>query len=66
MMKKTIAGAMCAACILICAQAPAAPVRASSAAVAATMDARFAAIHRAEWQWRIKEQLARDESSTLR
>ena len=66
MMKQTIAGALCAAGILMFGQAQAATPRPAAAGaatkVAASMDARFAAIHRAEWQWRIKEQLADDES----
>jgi len=61
-MRQTIAGALCAAGILIFGQAQAASLRPAAAPAAAPMDARFAAIHRAEWQWRIKEQLARDES----
>ena len=62
MMKHAIAGALCAAGILMSGQAQAAPLRPAAAPAAASIDARFAAIHRAEWQWRIKEQLARDES----
>jgi uncharacterized protein (DUF885 family) len=55
MMRQTIACALSATGILL---AQAAPAAAGEPAAAA----RFAAIHRAEWQWRIKERLARDEA----
>ncbi|KQQ97084.1 DUF885 family protein [Massilia sp. Leaf139] len=71
MMKRRVAGALCAAGLMMASGAPAfgqKPVAARAAPTAAlraaaTMDARFSAIHRAEWQWRIKEGLARDESA---
>ena len=58
MMKQTLAAALCAAGILMGGQAPAAPARALAAAAATGADARFAAIHRTEWQWRVKQRLA--------
>ncbi|MFC5478885.1 DUF885 domain-containing protein [Massilia suwonensis] len=63
MRKQTVAAALCAASILMGAPAQAAPARAAVAPGAAGADARFAAIHRAEWQWRIKQGLAHDEAS---
>jgi uncharacterized protein (DUF885 family) len=51
MMKQTVAGALYAAGLLMFVQAQ-----------AASGDARFSAIHRAEWEWRVKERLASDES----
>ena len=60
MMKQTLAAALYAAGILIGGQALAAPARAVPAAAATGADARFAAIHRAEWQWRVKQRLADD------
>lgn len=65
MKRHTIACALGATGILLAQLAAAghAPApRGAAARAVATADARFAAIHRAEWQWRIKEQLARDES----
>ncbi len=64
MMKKTVAGALCAAGILMGGQAPAAPAATGAAAARAvtSADARFAALHRAEWQWRIKQGLANEDS----
>jgi uncharacterized protein (DUF885 family) len=59
MMKRTVAGALCAAGISLLVQAQAAPARALPAA---SSDARFTAIHRAEWAWRVKQRLASDES----
>lgn len=64
MMRQTMACALSAAGILLAQPAcatQAAPARAAAPGTA-TADARFAAIHRAEWQWRIKEGLARDEA----
>jgi uncharacterized protein (DUF885 family) len=57
MLKHTLAAALCLAGCVTFGPAQAAPARA-----AATADMRFGAIHRAEWQWRIRECLARDES----
>jgi uncharacterized protein (DUF885 family) len=66
MMKRSVAGALCAAGLSMLVQAQAAPARAAAdpavAGRAAAGDARFAAIHRAEWAWRVKERLASDES----
>ena len=64
MRKQIVAGALCAAGLALCGQAPAAPPRPKPAAasLAAAADLRFAAIHRAEWQWRVKQGLADDES----
>jgi uncharacterized protein (DUF885 family) len=69
MRKQTVAGALCAAGMLMLGQAEAAPGPARSGGVSAApvrstsaADARFAAIHRAEWAWRVKEHLASDES----
>jgi len=67
MRKQTVAGALCAAGILMFAQAAAGPARAGAVPAAplrstAAADARFAAIHRAEWAWRVKEQLADDDA----
>ena len=65
MTRQTIACALGAAGLLLAqvatAAAPPAPARAVSGN-AEPADARFAAIHQAEWQWRIKEGLARDEA----
>jgi uncharacterized protein (DUF885 family) len=69
MRKQSVASALCAAGLLMFGQAAAAagpalsgsdstvPVRSTAAA-----DARFAAIHRAEWAWRVKERLADEQS----
>ena len=62
MMKHTVAGALCATGLLLAGPAPAAAPGPAAARASASMDARFAAIHRAEWEWRIKEQLADDDS----
>jgi uncharacterized protein (DUF885 family) len=62
MMRQTVAGAFCAAGLLMCTGIRAAPAVPAALQQSAADDARFAAIHRAEWQWRIKERLARDES----
>ncbi|MGJ9416764.1 DUF885 domain-containing protein [Massilia sp. CMS3.1] len=65
MMTLTVAGALCAASILVAGQAQAAtgPGAAAPARTASlSADARFTAIHRAEWEWRIKGGLAVDES----
>jgi len=62
MMKHTVAAALCAG-ILMCGPAPAAPARAAPAPAAAGADARFAAIHRAEWQWRVQQRLAHDDAA---
>lgn len=62
MMKHTLAAALLAAGIVTLGQAACASPSAPAPARAANADTRFGAIHRAEWQWRIKERLARDES----
>ncbi|MFC5511991.1 DUF885 domain-containing protein [Massilia jejuensis] len=67
MMKPTVAGALCAAGILMLGQAGAVPAApAAPAALAAPRagapEARFAAIHRAEWRWRVQQGLVRGES----
>ncbi|MDB5791517.1 MAG: hypothetical protein JWQ80_1541 [Massilia sp.] len=65
MMKRTVAGALCAAGVLLCGQAQSAPAATKPAAAraASPADARFAAIHRAEWTWRIRQGLASDASA---
>jgi uncharacterized protein (DUF885 family) len=63
MMRQTLAGALCAAGIAMFGPAPAAQQPAvPSPAAASAADARFVAIHRAEWQWRVQQGLADDES----
>jgi uncharacterized protein (DUF885 family) len=63
MRKHTVAGALCAAGMLLFGQAGAAAAGPRTARLStAAADARFTAIHRAEWAWRVKEQLAGDES----
>jgi uncharacterized protein (DUF885 family) len=69
MSKQTVAVALCAAGMFMSGPAAAAPgpALAGQAAVAAprgasAADARFTAIHRAEWAWRIKERLESGES----
>jgi uncharacterized protein (DUF885 family) len=63
--KQHLAATLCAAGILTLGHAYGAPRTATPpASPVAAMDARFAAIYRAEWQWRIKEQLAHDESES--
>jgi uncharacterized protein (DUF885 family) len=63
MRKQIVAGALFAAGLALCGQTHAGPSRLTPAAPsAASADLRFAAIYQAEWQWRIKEGLADDES----
>jgi len=63
MMRQTLAGALCAAGMAMCGAAQAAdrPAPAALSAATAAADARFAALHRAEWQWRVAQGLADDE-----
>jgi len=62
MKRQTLAGALYAICIFACAAAGAAAPKAAPLRAAASMDARFTAIHRAEWDWRVKQGLADDAS----
>jgi uncharacterized protein (DUF885 family) len=68
MKRQILAGALCAAGLALCGQTHAGPPRPKPAAasLAASADLRFAAIHQAEWQWRIKQGLADDESGSGR
>jgi uncharacterized protein (DUF885 family) len=64
MRKQIVAGALFAAGLALCGQTHAGPPRPkpATASLAASADLRFAAIHQAEWQWRVRQGLADDES----
>ena len=55
-MKHTLVAAMVAAGIMMTAGAQAAPAKGGA-------DARFEAIYKAEWKWRVGERLATDEDA---